>query len=588
MILRWLILTVAFVILESCSSHKTDHRLVEIAANVSDDPNHAMSRLDSICRDSLAEADRYFYDLLTIKARDKAYVIHTSDSLIRSVIEYYSHDKTNPLYPEALYYGGRVYSDMGDSPNALEFFHRALDFLPAGTEHIAMRRTVLSQTGRLLNSLRLYRDAASYLRETLRLDSILNDTLNEVYNLQLLGGIYLRAENLDSAEFFFNKFLDKCGDLPARHRAKTNIYLAAVRYKRGDIDEALGLIRPANDQVSPIARNLAYAYASKIYLKAGIPDSAYYFAKSLIMLHDISNKKVGYSILLSPEIYKNLPLDTMIRYMAEYQEILESDYNQHESQLALLEHSSYNYGIQRRDKEKAVESYQTLRTWGLIGVIMLLVMVIVVLYLKNRNKSALIELHRSLAEIKSLRHMIAQSKERGGKDNSENDDEDKVVMSCCDDADNDMKQLNIIRGNSVNDMRSYLQNQMLKLYEEGSKNMEVSELILQSDAYLRVQEKIEQGNSIPEDDVLWRDLESVVFEVSPAFKKNLRILTRGNLTVLDYHTSLLIKCGISPSNMSVLLGRSRPTIVSRRDTLCFKIFDKKLGTKVIDGIIRLL
>lgn len=202
MILRWLILTVAFVILESCSSHKTDHRLMEIAANVSDDPNHAMSRLDSICRDSLAEADSYFYDLLTIKARDKAYVIHTSDSLIRSVIEYYSHDKTNPLYPEALYYGGRVYSDMGDSPTALEYFHNALDVLPSETENLALRRTVLSQTGRLLNSLRLYRDAALYLRETLKLDSVLNDTLNEVYNLQLLGGIYLRAENLDSAEFF--------------------------------------------------------------------------------------------------------------------------------------------------------------------------------------------------------------------------------------------------------------------------------------------------------------------------------------------------------------------------------------------------
>jgi hypothetical protein len=40
--------------------------------------------------------------------------------------------------------------------------------------------------------------------------------------------------------------------------------------------------------------------------------------------------------------------------------------------------------------------------------------------------------------------------------------------------------------------------------------------------------------------------------------------------------------------MTNLLNRSKGAIVSRRESLCFRVFDEKLGTKVIDGIVRLL
>lgn len=84
------------------------------------------------------------------------------------------------------------------------------------------------------------------------------------------------------------------------------------------------------------------------------------------------------------------------------------------------------------------------------------------------------------------------------------------------------------------------------------------------------------------------DLEHVVLESSPGFKTNLTLLTLGKLTTLDLHTALLIKCGIKPSQMTILLGRSNGAIISRRETLCLKVLDQKMGVKVIDHIIRLL
>jgi len=62
----------------------------------------------------------------------------------------------------------------------------------------------------------------------------------------------------------------------------------------------------------------------------------------------------------------------------------------------------------------------------------------------------------------------------------------------------------------------------------------------------------------------------------------------GQLTSHDLRTSLLIKCGVQPSQMANLFSLSKGAIVSRRESLCLKVLDKKMGTKVIDAIIRLI
>lgn len=87
---------------------------------------------------------------------------------------------------------------------------------------------------------------------------------------------------------------------------------------------------------------------------------------------------------------------------------------------------------------------------------------------------------------------------------------------------------------------------------------------------------------------MWYDIETMVLEASPLFKKNLLMLLRGHLVSYDLPTALLIKAGVTPSQMAVLLNREKGTISSRRQSLCLRIFDQKLGTKIIDGIIRLL
>lgn len=84
------------------------------------------------------EATQVYYRLLCIKANDKAYIEHTSDSLILPVLHYYIKKDDERHLPEAYYYAGRVYRDLGDAPQALEYFEKAVETLPenGGYRHL--------------------------------------------------------------------------------------------------------------------------------------------------------------------------------------------------------------------------------------------------------------------------------------------------------------------------------------------------------------------------------------------------------------------------------------------------------------------
>ena len=78
-------------------------------------PDSALRLLDGWADSvpTVPERVRMYYRLLTVKAADKAYITHTSDSIIRPVLDYYEQEGDRRLLPEAYYYAGRVYRDLG-------------------------------------------------------------------------------------------------------------------------------------------------------------------------------------------------------------------------------------------------------------------------------------------------------------------------------------------------------------------------------------------------------------------------------------------------------------------------------------------
>ena len=191
-----------------------DGRFARIDALCDLDPRLAMSMLDSIDYGSLSEKDRHLHDLLSIKSRDKAYVMHTSDSLILDVIDYYSSHKNDSHYPEVLYYGGRVYSDIGDLPAALKYFQNAIDAVPDKKENARFRSILLNQTGRLLHSLRLDSAAVEYLEKSILLMATDGERSSDLlFSHGLIDASYMGMNDLKNARCHMDEALQDSSSL---------------------------------------------------------------------------------------------------------------------------------------------------------------------------------------------------------------------------------------------------------------------------------------------------------------------------------------------------------------------------------------
>ncbi|RXE70628.1 tetratricopeptide repeat protein [Muribaculaceae bacterium Isolate-002 (NCI)] len=555
----WIVFLPALVMMMGCGPRQHDQRLANVEATISKSPKEALALLDSIDITTLSEADRYYYDFLSVKAGDKAYIEHASDTTILKVIDYYA-DKDDALYVEALYYGGRVYSDMGDTPTALQYFHEALDNFSDESPDLDLKANILSQTGRLLTSINLFDEAVPYIEEAIAIGEQRRDTLNMVYDIQLLGGTYRRAREFNRAELLLSKALDLSSNLPPSIKAKSRMALAEIKFQQGANDSALELIRSSIDCVSPMARNNALAYATKIYFENGILDTAYIYANQLLDLESPLNKGTAYQALLSSKLRNFIPLDTIHQYISEYREFLENYYDSNKMQLAINKQNYYNYQLHERERKKAETFNRKLIKW-IFGISFLCILLaVIILYYKNKAKKTLLHLHGALNNIDRLNENISVGN-------------------------HDLKSTYNIENEQ--ELREKLKNKLLSIYNENV-DVPLSKTILESEVYNKLLELIKDERMISYDDIIWQELEETVIKSSPDFKYNLHLLIQSHMTTIDFHTALLIKCHIQPSQMAMLLGRTKGAIVSRRDTLSLKIFGEKKGTKIIDGIIRLL
>lgn len=304
-------------------------------------------------------------------------------------------------------------------------------------------------------------------------------------------------------------------------------------------------------------------------------DSAYTNAERLIHSDREFGKIIGYQNILSPELRDFLPKDSIEPYFNTYWRLIRCEYSQNQAQLTINQQSKYNYTRHDRARQQAEHRNRILEKCIFGSILLLLTFLVIALYIKNKNKTHIIELRAAISNIEKLKTELnnVHRIENVGNLNSEGITEyEKSDMPT--------------HQKEQDKLREQLRNELLELYNNPLRQEMLSPSISQSNAYRKMQDYINHKITIAEDDTLWQEIEQAILCSSPQFKSNLNLLTSGKVTKTDMHTAFLIKCHLKPSQMRLLLGRSNGAIVSRREMLCVKIFGKKMGTKVIDAIIR--
>ena len=136
----------AILLIASCSSDGILEKMEQIKTFGNHDPEKALVMLDSLeleVRDK-SEYVRNKYDLLRIRLHDKADHMPSSDMMIKRLVAYFEESGSIPDKQEVYYYAGSTYRDLQDTPRALEFFFKSLDFAldyPKECDPIMLRNT---------------------------------------------------------------------------------------------------------------------------------------------------------------------------------------------------------------------------------------------------------------------------------------------------------------------------------------------------------------------------------------------------------------------------------------------------------------
>lgn len=543
-------LIIVAMLLSGCSERGHDRQLEQINRLSDTHPDSAKKLLDSINPELLDSRDRHYLDFLTVKADDRNYKRHTSDSLILDYLKYVERHEPANVTSEAYYYAGRVYSDLNDYPDAIKYYHKALDRLPEDSLNGRLHYRILSQTGKLLCDMRLQREAIRYLSQVNWILRSKNDSVSLVHNLHMLRIAHLRLKNADSAKMYASQALRLCPADNRHLKAKSRMLLAEVYYIMGNTDSALKLIRHAPEQVKPISRNAALSIAADIYQSANINDTAWMYTRQLIASEDTLNKRNGYRLILSSSLADELPRDSVRKYLVAYHDILEDFYNRNNAEEATLQHTVYNYDRHDRARKAAERESRHRLVWiaGFAIVTVFLLLISLALYERQR---------RSRAELKMAGVRIAELQDQ------------------------------MRHAAPVDKTREELVDVLRTTYGSGLK-VKLDQGILNSPEYAEIKRRIGENSTMVDTDDYWADMDRMVTAAHPKLKETLELLTVDRLTDLDWHICIMVKCKISQVEMARLLCVTRSAVTHRLKAVSRKVFDDKGSAKMITGAVMLI
>ena len=186
--------------LVSCSDKDIIGRMEQIKTFGNNNPEKALVMLDSLEIEIRSAGDyaKHKYDLLRVRLNDKAYHVPNSDIMIKELMAYFEEEGSIPDKQEVYYYAGSTYRDLQDTPRALEYFFKSLDF---ALDHEECDPIMLRNTYSNLNYLFFrVQDYPNALKTSIKELEMCRQTQSDVITaFSHLGASYLALDSVPQA-----------------------------------------------------------------------------------------------------------------------------------------------------------------------------------------------------------------------------------------------------------------------------------------------------------------------------------------------------------------------------------------------------
>lgn len=500
-----------------CKRRTYPSELVIIDSLCNNNPDSAFSLINKISSESFSEDDLWYLRFLKIKQKVKCNAVFSNADEINSIVDYYRKSEDKALLPQVLYCAGCVYVSLNDAPQAISFFHDALDCIGDATEYDFVKSQCFYQLGFLLSMQGLDREAIFWQRKALEMHIVMNDTERCVYDYENMAWSYRRINKI--------KMSVQCMGTAWRLAKKTNrkniisevaSQFASLYSETGNLYKAKSFIDIALINPSKQSASAAYSLALEIYSKLGENRQAAAYCDSVLKYGNVYGKQYAYSWLTDRNL-RLYGLNTTTDLFSRYKLYTDSIELINPIQASANANAMYNYALREKKNaklEKDVRVKQmymfTVLASSAFVVFLLSLMYLIQLKRKKKMEERLLLLNDALEKAKMFENGVFQQ------------DEQKLSYQMM-----DTDVYNTITGLLKSDCSSGFQN--------------------------------------------WSQLTETIYAIYPMYK--LKILKLKRMSDIEKHVCLLLKVGLSASEISKLVCRSPDTIYS----ICRRLYEKNFS-----------
>lgn len=483
-----------------------------------------MHMLDSVSP-LLDRNDRYVqakFDLLRVKARDKADLPLEQDPRMRKVAAFYNTYGTDNERMEACYYLGSTYRDGHDSPNAVKNYLKAISIAEESEEIIdtVLLVNVFSQLSLVFERQSNYEMALYYTKKKNGIQSKAGST--DARDLMDLASVYYLLGKTDSTFLYYEAALDR---LRRRDGIKGNLDLIAeqvsiysIEGQRQKAKECLDLLE-SNADGENLPPNY-HAVKARFYTYGNEPDSVIRYYQAMLRSEWLAGaRQVAYRGLSRAYKVKG-NRDSTLKYAECYMSAQDSI-----DKLIRLKQTAdaYNEYRYRRDMEEETRVYEhSYRLWrrSLIVLLCSLLCVSLVSFFYRKGKNRI----RRAAERNRNRLM----------------ERDRML----------------VRSNEQ------LERQKQELRKAAEQNARLSRVRLQNESGAALNEMLKRIRSVCGENKLqdrdWQDLFDAVNREEPDFFRSIQERIRP-FSTRKMRICYLLRAGLRPGEIQTATGFPRST-----------------------------
>ena len=565
----------------ACQQHTDYPPAMQQAEKLMDTrPDSALHQLQGMADNlaMLSDEAQMYYHLLTIQAKDKQYITHTSDSLINRIVSFYEDYGDKDRLMLAYFYQGSTYRDMNDAPRALKAFQQAVDL---NIPNLDLLAKTYNQMGTLFMYQGLHDEVIRVNRKAIELYLSQGKRNKISYALRDIARMYDIKEEKDSASYYYKEACQTAladGD-SARYYGIWG-ELGGFYYKTGNIDEAKQILKQA--ELSTYIRNKSHIYSTlgNLYNELQIWDSVYFYKTKVLEIGSIDKVYNSYIELAKLESRKRKHQETNY-YLNKAIELSDSILYLTQTEAIAKINSLYNYQHTEEENTQLELKQEKQKYWNLVfcasSVCILILTGTFILYQKRKKENLLSRIEEKRIQDKQKYNSSLEAI----RDNQQKISELEELLKNKETENNQLQQ----KLAKIQKEKLKAQNEAIKQWNEEQKlrlaafkESEIYQELLQAS-------KDETFNMTPmKHPNKWMVIQENIDSIYPDFTERLCKLCP-SLSEKDLQVCYLTKIGMSPSDISRVLQQTRQAITNTRKRIMQKMGSLTVGMSNFDDFI---